>query len=109
MDCYLRCSQHSEANDLYVGVLSQRNIKLGMTHPDTVRAVGCLGICHAQQGRHAEAEAAFLDAVSRQKDFDARLLDNLCKALWNQGKWQKLESMARQSCEIDHIQWSSAH
>ena len=109
-DCYLNSSRHSEAKDLHQRVLSWRNIGLGPTHTDTVRAIECLGICHAHQGQDAKAEAAFLDAVGRQSHTDARLLDNLQTSLFNQGKWQALESWSRRSCDLDdNVYRSRAH
>ena len=108
-DCYLNSSSHSEAKDLYERVLSWRNNGLGQEHTDTVRAIECLGICHAHLGQDAEAEAAYLDAIRRQSDADARLLDNLYMSLWNQGKWEMLESWSRHTCELDTVYRSSAH
>ena len=108
-DCYLSSSMHSEAKDLYQRVLSWRNIRLGQMHTDTVRAIECLGICHAHQGQDAEAEAAFRDAIGRQSDADARLLDNMYTSLWNQGKWETLESWSRQTFKVEIVYQSSAH
>lgn len=100
-NCYLNSSRHSEAKDLYRRVFSWRNTGLGPTHTDTVRAIECLGICHAHEGQDAEAEAAYLDAVDRQSNPDARLLDNLQSSLQNQHKWQALELWSRRSCNLD--------
>lgn len=100
-NCYLNGSRHSEAKDLCRRVFSWRNTGLGPTHTDTVRAIECLGICHAHQGQDADAEAAYLDAVDRQSNADARLLDNLQSSLQNQHKWQALESWSRRSCNLD--------
>ena len=108
-DCYLNSSRHSEAKDLYQKVLSWRSSGLGQRHTDTVRAIECLGICHAHQGQDAEAEAAYLDAIHRQSDTDARLLDNLSISLWKQGKWETLDTWARQACTLDTVYRSSAH
>lgn len=107
-DCYLNSSRLPEAKDLYQRVLSWRNIELGQTNTDTVRAIECLGICHAQQGQNAEAEAAFLDAIGRKGYADARLVDNLLTSLRSQGKWESLESWSRQTCERDNAHGSSA-
>lgn len=100
-NCYLNSSRHSEAKDLCQRVFSWRNTGLGPTQTDTVRAIECLGICHAHQGQDADAEAAYLDAVDRQSNADARLLDNLQSSLQNQHKWQALESWSRRSCNLD--------
>ena len=100
--CYLNSFRHSKANDRLQRVLSWRNTQLGPTHTDTVRAIECLGICHAHQGQDAKAEEAFLDAVGRQSNADARTLDNLQMSLWNQGKWEALESWSRRSCDLDN-------
>ena len=108
-DCYLNSSRTLEAKALYERVLSWRNNALGQRHTDTVRALECLGICHAHLGQDAEAEAAYLDAIGRQSDTDARLLDNLCASLRNQGKWEGLESWSRQNCELDTEYRSSAY
>ena len=109
-DCYLNNSRHSEAKDLYQRVISWRNIGLGRTHIDTLRGIECLGICYALQGQDSEAEAAYLDAIGRQSDVDVRLLDNLCKSLWNQNKWETLEAWSRRTCEIDDNRYRpSAH
>jgi len=108
-DCYLNSSRHSEAKDLYQKAILWRDVGLGQTHTDTVRAIECLGICYAYQGQEAEAEAAYLDALSRQSNADARLLDNLCASLWNQGKWETLESRSRQACELESVYQPSAH
>lgn len=108
-DCYLNSSMISEAKDLYERVSSWRNNGLGERHTDTVRAIECLGICHAHLGQDAEAEAAYLDAIRRKSDSDARLYDNLYASLWNQGKWETLESWSRQTCELDTVYRSSAH
>lgn len=91
-DCYLNSSRHSEAKNLYEKVFHWRNNALGQNHIDTVRAVECIGICHAHLGQDAEADAAFIDAIGRQNEPDARLLNNLLVSLWNQGKWETLES-----------------
>ena len=107
-DCYLNNSRHSAAKDLYQRVLSWRNVGLGQTHHDTVRAVECIGICHAHQRQDAEAEAAYLDAIRRQSDANARLLNNLRMSLWNQGKWEMLESWSRQTYKIDNEYQSRA-
>ena len=101
-NCYLNSSRHSEAKDLHQRVVSWRNIGLGPTHTDTVRAIECLGISHAHQGQDAKAEAAYLDAVDRQSNADARLFDNLQTSLWNQGKWEALESWSKRSCDLDN-------
>ncbi|KAK4991151.1 hypothetical protein LTR66_006622 [Elasticomyces elasticus] len=108
-DCYLNSSKYSEAKDLYQKAVLWRKTGLGQTHTDTIRAIECLGICHAHQGRDAETEAAFLDALGRQSDADARLLDNLCTSLWNQGKWKMLESRTRQIHELDGAKPPSAY
>ena len=108
-DCYLNSSRHSEAKDLYERVLSWRNNGLGERHTDTVRAIECLGICHAHLRQDADAEVAYLDAIGRQSDADARLLDNLYASLQNQGKWETLESWSRQTCKIDTVYRSRAH
>ena len=108
-DCYLNSSRISEAKDLYERVFSWRNNGLGERHTDTVRAIECLGICHAHLGQDAEAEAVYLDAIRRKSDTDARLHDNLYSFLWNQGKRETLESWSRQTCELDAVDWSSAH
>ncbi len=107
-DCYLNSSRHPEAKDLYERVLSWRSDELGQRHADTVRAIECRGICYAHLGQDAEAEAAYLDAICRQSDVDARLLDNLSMSLWEQGKWETLESWSRQACELDTVYRSSA-
>ena len=107
VDCYLNSSRHSEAKDLLQRVLSWRNTRLGPTHSDTLRAIECLGICHAHQGQDAKAEAAFRDAVGRQRNADARILDNLQMSLWNQGNWEALESWSRRSCVLDHNDYRS--
>ena len=107
VDCYLNSSRHSEAKDLLQRVLSWRNTRLGPTHNDTLRAIECLGICHAHQGQDAKAEAAFRDAVGRQRNADARILDNLQMSLWNQGNWEALESWSRRSCVLDHNDYRS--
>lgn len=99
--CYLNSSRHSEAKDLYRRVFSWRNTGLGPIHTDTVRVIECLGICHAHEGQDAKAEAAYLDAVDRQSNADARLLDNLQSSLQNQHKWQALELWSRRSCNLD--------
>ncbi|KAL9614236.1 MAG: hypothetical protein Q9167_001257 [Letrouitia subvulpina] len=106
-DCYLNNSSHSKAKELYQRILSWRNSELGQTHVDTVRAIECLGICHAHEGQHAEAEAAYLRALDRQSDADARLLDNLQMSLWNQGKWEELESWSRRNCEGEETLYRS--
>ncbi len=109
-DCLLNSSRYSTAKDLYQRVLSWRNTGLGQTHPDTVRAIECLGICHAHQRQDAEAETRFLDAISRPSATDARLLDNLCTSFWNQGKWEALEAWSRKICELDNDEYRpSAH
>ena len=108
-DCYLNSFRHSEAKDLYERVLSWRNIGLGQRHTDTVRSIECLGICYSHQGQDAEAETAYLDAIDRQSDSEVRLLDNLCTSLWNQGKWETLESWSRQACELNTESRSSRH
>ena len=107
-DCLLNDSKHMEAQNLYQEVLHWRNDALGPTHFDTVRAIECIGICHSHQGQDAEAETAYLEAVNRKEDAGARLIDNLCKSLWNQGKWASLEMWSRGACEIDSVYRSSA-
>lgn len=101
-NCYLSSSRHSKAKDLYQRVISWRNIGLGRTHIDTLRGIECLGICYAHQGQDSEAEAAYLDAIGRQSEVDVRLLDNLCKSLWNQSKWEDPEAWSRRTCEFDN-------
>ena len=108
-DCYMNNSKHAAAKDLYHKVLSWRNVRLGQTHHDTVRAVECIGICYAHQRQDAEAEAAYLDAIRRQSDANARLLHNLRMSLWNQGKWEMLESWSRQTYKLDNEYRSSTH
>ena len=81
-DCYLNSFGHFEAKDLYKRVLSWRSNELDQRHVDTVRAIECLGICYAHLGQDAEAEVAYLDAIRRQSDADARLLDNMSMSLW---------------------------
>ncbi|KAI4112130.1 MAG: hypothetical protein LQ339_000138 [Xanthoria mediterranea] len=104
-DCYLKNHKYSEAGDLYQEVASWRNAELGSTHVDTVRAIECLGVCHAQQGRNDEAVAAYLAAVDRQSRPNARLLHNLCVALQHQGKWEMVETWARQLYDLDEGDW----
>lgn len=106
-NCYLNNSRHSEAKDLLQRVFSWRNTGLGPTHTDTVRTIECIGICHAHQGEDANAEAAYLDVVGRQNNADARLFDNLQTSLWNQGKWEALESWSRRSCELQNDMYRS--
>ena len=101
-NCYLNGSRYSEAKDLHQKVFSWRNIGLGPTHTDTMRAIECVGISHAHQRQDAEAEVAYLDAIGRQSNTDARLFDNLQMSLWNQGKWEALELWSRQSCELEN-------
>ena len=108
-DCYLNNSRHSEAMNLYERVLSWRTTGLGQRHIDTVRAIECLAICHAYQGQDAKAETAYLDAIGRRNDPDARLLNNLSMSLWKQGKWETLESWSRQACDLDTIYQSDAY
>ncbi|KAL8724301.1 MAG: hypothetical protein Q9181_006890 [Wetmoreana brouardii] len=107
-ECYRNGSRYAEAKDLYQSVITWRNAGLGRTHPDTLRAIECLGVCHAHQGQDAEAELAFMDAIGRQSHVDARLLDNLFYSLWNQGKWETLESWSRQACDLDSAYRPSA-
>lgn len=104
-DCYLKNHKYSEAGDLYQEVVSWRNAELGSTHVDTVRAIECLGVCHAQQGRYDEAVAAYLAAIDRQSRPNARLLHNLCVALQHQGKWEMVETWARQLYQLDEGDW----
>ena len=106
--CYMKNSKYHEAKDLYQRVLSWRNTALGPSHTETVRAIEYLGICHAHQKQDGQAETVYLEAVNRKEGADGRLLDNLCKALWNQTKWESLEHWSRQACEIDSSYQSSA-
>ena len=106
-DCYLNSSSHPEAKELYQRVFSWRNIRLGPTHIDTVRTIECIAICHAHQGQDTQAEAAYLDALGRQSNADARLFDNLQMCLLNQGKWEALELWSRKSCELDDDTYQS--
>ncbi|KAL8773370.1 MAG: hypothetical protein Q9209_001764 [Squamulea sp. 1 TL-2023] len=107
-DCYEKNVRHTQAKDLYQKVITWRNKELGPSHSETIRAIECLGICHAHQGQDAEAEVAYFDAISRQSTPDVRLLQNLCLALRNQGKWEKLESWSRQLCKLDNSDQSGA-
>ena len=100
-DCYINRSMYSEAKILYQKVLSWRELELGQAHTDTVRAIECLGISHARQGQEAEAEGAYLDAIGLGNEIDVRLLNNLRISLWNQAKWEPLESWSRKTCELD--------
>ena len=90
-DCYLQSSQHTEARTLLAGILSWRRQNLGQSHADTVRAMECLGILRARQGQDAEAETIYLEMIHQKDATDARLLDKLCKSLWNRSKWKDLE------------------
>ena len=108
-DCYLNRYMHSDAKEMYERVVAWRNNELGERHTDTVRAVECVGICHAHLGKDEEAEAAYHDAIGRQSDADARLLDNLCTSLWKQSNWQKLESWSRQAYQLDSAHQPNAH
>lgn len=101
-DCYLSNAKPSEGDALYQRVFTWRNTGLGSGHFDTTRAIECLGICHAHQGQHAEAEAAFLDAINGQATPDSRLLDSLCIALYNQQKWESLESWSRHAYGLEN-------
>ena len=107
-NCYFHSSKYSEAKDLHQEVLLQRNAELGPSHVDTVRSIECLAICHAHQGQDADAEAAYLDAISRQSNIDARLLDNLQTSLRNQRKWASLESWSKRGCcEAEDVEYRS--
>ncbi len=106
-DCLLNRFKHFTAKELYQRVLSWRENGLGPVHPETVRVIECLGICHAYEGQEAEAETAFLDAIGRQSVAGARLFDNLCTSLWNQGKWETLEAWSRKACELDDDAYQS--
>ncbi|KAL8718297.1 MAG: hypothetical protein Q9225_004548 [Loekoesia sp. 1 TL-2023] len=107
-DCYLNSSRSSAATELYQGVFTWRKLELGEKHTDTGRAIECVGICYAQQGQDSNAEATYLDALSRTSNVDARLLENLCISLERQGKWDKLESWSRQLCGFNQSKshWS---
>ena len=107
-DCYLNSSQLSGAGDLYQKISTWRNSTHGPTHVDTIRAMECLGVCHAHQGRTSEAEAAYLDALGRLSQPDPRLLDSLCMCLSTQCNWEKLEFWSRQNRDCDSEYWPSA-
>ena len=108
-DCYLQSSRHTEARTLYKGIMSWRRQNLGQIHADTLRAMECLGILYARQGQDAEAETMYLEIIDQKRDTDARLLDNLCKSLWNQSKWEALEGWSRHNYEADSDFRSNAH
>lgn len=108
-ECYVKTLRHIEAKDLCHKVLTWRDTRLGRTHPDTLRAIECLGISHAYRGQDLEAEATYLDVISRQSDPDPRLLDNLLLSLRKQGKWEALEIWSRKNSASDHMHQRNAH
>ncbi|KAL8692573.1 MAG: hypothetical protein Q9224_003928 [Gallowayella concinna] len=108
-DSYVNNSRYLEARDLYDRVISWRNTRLGQTHAETLRAIECLGICHARHGHDGEAETTYLDAISRQSDPHPRLLANLLLSLRNQGSWVTLELWSRKNSSSDHIYRPNAY
>jgi tetratricopeptide (TPR) repeat protein len=100
--------QPQRAEPLYQEIVNLREALLGPVHADTLRALEWYGICLARQARDAEAEAKYLEVISRQEDTSPHLLENLCASLWNQGKWNELESRYRQALEIEGYDHASA-
>ena len=93
--CLTRSKRHAEAELLCQEVIALLKLNPSASGEKMANAYETLGLCLALQGRHAEAEAAYLDALD-QDEKSPRLLRNLCCLLWRQQKWDLLEFRCRQ-------------
>ncbi|KAL8652719.1 MAG: hypothetical protein Q9210_002520 [Variospora velana] len=69
----------------------------------------CLGISHAYQGHHKEAEEAYCEALAQESQVNIRLVTSLRISLEAQAKWEPLETWSRQVCERGDIAQSTLH